>query len=224
MGRTGAGKSSLLQALFRLVECDADSSIWIDNTSTSEIGLSTLRRTISIIPQSPFIFEGTVRENLDPFAQYTDKEVWEALEDVQLKHVVDGFKQKLEEPIAEGASVFSVGQKQLICLARAILRKNKILVLDEATANVDMETDALIQETIKRKFSHCTILTVAHRLDTIIRSDRILVLSHGKVKEYDHPHTLLLNENGHFSGMVRATGKERAQALREEAYRAFQKA
>ena len=114
-----------------------------------------------------------------------------------------------------------MGQKQLVCLARAILRKNKILVLDEATANVDMETDTLIQQTIKEKFKNCTVLTVAHRLDTIIESDRVLVLNHGNVEEYDHPHTLLLNLEGHFSGMVRATGKERAYALREAAFRAY---
>ena len=114
-----------------------------------------------------------------------------------------------------------MGQKQLVCLARAILRKNKILVLDEATANVDMETDALIQQTIKEKFKNCTVLTVAHRLDTIIESDRVLVLNHGNVEEYDHPHTLLLNLEGHFSGMVRATGKERAQVLREAAFGTF---
>ena len=162
-----------------------------------------------------------MRENLDPFSHYSDKEVWDALEDVQLKHVVYAFEKKLEEPISEGSSVFSVGQKQLVCLARAILRKNKILVLDEATANVDMDTDALVQKTIKEKFKSCTVLTVAHRLDTIIESDRILVLSHGMVVEYDPPHSLLLNEEGHFSGMVRATGKERAQALREAAFRAY---
>ena len=158
-----------------------------------------------------------MRENLDPFSHYSDQEVWEALEDVQLKYVIEQFESKLQEPVSEGASVFSVGQKQLICLARAILRKNRIIVLDEATANVDMETDRLIQETIKRKFSDCTVITVAHRLETVITSDRILVLSHGRVKEYGHPHQLLEKEKGHFRRMVEATGKDRAQQLQKEA-------
>ena len=220
MGRTGAGKSSLLQALFRLIECDRDSSIFIDSSSTSQIGLNTLRKAISIIPQSPFIFEGTVRENMDPFREYSDEEVWEALADVQLARVVKAFKYELAEPISEGAAAFSVGQKQLVCLARAILRKNRILVLDEATANVDIETDALIQESIKRNFAECTILTVAHRLDTIIESDKILVLKEGRVVEYDEPHKLLEKEEGDFKEMVEATGVKKAELLREAAFRA----
>lgn len=125
---------------------------------------------------------------------------------------MEQFQLKLEEPIQDGEAVFSVGQKQLVCLARAILRKNKILVLDEATANVDMETDAVIQETNRKKFSECTVLTAAHRLETIIKSDRVVVLSEGRVKEYDLPRNLL---QGHFRRMLAATGKERAQALRE---------
>ena len=221
VGRTGAGKSSLLQALFRLVECDRESSILIDGTSTSEIGLSTLRKGISIIPQSPFLFEGTVRENLDPFSQYSDQEIWEAISDVQLKQVVEQFENKLEQQISEGAVVFSVGQKQLICLARAILRKNRILVLDEATANVDLETDALIQQTIRDKFSECTVVTIAHRLDTIIRSDKILVLKQGEILEWEHPHVLLMREEGYLSGMVRATGREKEAWLREAARETF---
>lgn len=120
----------------------------------------------------------------------------------------------LEQKISEGSSVFSVGQKQLLCLARAILRNNKILVLDEATANVDIDTDAQIQTTIREKFAHCTVLTIAHRLDTVIDSHRILVLSKGEVLEFAHPHKLLENEAGHFSGMVEATGSASAVALR----------
>ena len=206
VGRTGAGKSSLLQALFRLVECDRLSSIFLDDTSTSFVGLATLRKAISIIPQSPFIFEGTVRENLDPFLSYSDQDLWESLQDVHLKQVVLRFPLGLHEPIAEGGggAMFSVGEKQLICVARAILGKKKILVLDEATANVDMETDGLIQETIKRKFSECTVITVAHRLDTVINSDKILVLKGGEVMEFDHPHLLLQKKNGQFAKMIEA--------------------
>ena len=140
---------------------------------------------------------------------------------MQLETVVKGFKVKLSEPVSEGAALFSSGQKQLICLARAILRKNTILVLDEATANVDMETDTLIQETIKRKFRECTVLTVAHRLDTIIESERNLVLSEGRVVEYDQPHKLLQNEDGHFKEMVAAIGKKREALMREAAFRSY---
>ena len=221
VGRTGAGKSSLLQALFRLSEIEPSSKIIIDNVDTSKVGLKTLREAISIIPQSPFIFEGTVRENLDPFSLYSDQDIWNALEDVQLKESILQMEEGLKQPISEGTSVFSVGQKQLICLARAILRNNKILVLDEATANVDMDTDGLIQQTIKRKFSHCTVLTVAHRLDTIIESDRVLVLSHGEALEFEHPHNLLQKEGGHFAGMVAATGSKSEQNLRNKAEEAF---
>ena len=132
-----------------------------------------------------------MRENLDPFEEHSDSEVWDALALVQLESLIEEFEFKLNQPIEEGATVFSVGQKQLICLARAVLRKNRILVMDEATANVDMKTDALIQKIIKKQFAGCTVVTVAHRLDTIIDSDRVLVLSNGRVKEFGRPHELL---------------------------------
>ena len=139
---------------------------------------------------------------------------------MELKEVVSNFDEKLAEPIRDGAGVFSVGQKQLVCLARAILKKNKIIVLDEATANVDLETDSVIQETIKRKFSECTVVTVAHRLETVIDSDRIIVMDKGEVIEFDQPHKLL-QKGGHFASMVEATGKERAALLREKAHAAY---
>nr|XP_046238010.1 ATP-binding cassette sub-family C member 4-like isoform X2 [Scatophagus argus]XP_046238011.1 ATP-binding cassette sub-family C member 4-like isoform X2 [Scatophagus argus]XP_046238012.1 ATP-binding cassette sub-family C member 4-like isoform X2 [Scatophagus argus]XP_046238013.1 ATP-binding cassette sub-family C member 4-like isoform X2 [Scatophagus argus] len=217
VGRTGAGKSSLVSALFRLAE--PQGRIYIDGVLTSEIGLHDLRQNMSIIPQDPVLFTDTVRKNLDPFNQHTDEDLWKALEEVQLKSVVEELPVKLETVLAESGSNFSVGQRQLVCLARAILRKNRILLIDEATANVDPRTDELIQKTIRDKFRECTVLTIAHRLNTIIDSDRILVLDNGVIQEFDHPFTLLQNKEGALYKMVQQMGQAEATALLEAATR-----
>lgn len=212
VGRTGAGKSSIIAALFRMTECSG--SITIDGVDTKQLGLHDLRRKIAIIPQEPILFSGTIRRNLDPFNECSDQQLWNALDAVQLKHVVNGLKGGLDSDLTEGGSNFSVGQRQLICLARAILRENRILVLDEATANVDPKTDALIQQTIRRVFAHCTILTIAHRLNTIMDSDRVLVLDAGCIVEFDEPLVLLQNPDGFFCSMAAATGPDMFQALK----------
>uniref|UniRef100_A0A8C4HL03 Multidrug resistance-associated protein 4 n=1 Tax=Dicentrarchus labrax TaxID=13489 RepID=A0A8C4HL03_DICLA len=219
VGRTGAGKSSLVSALFRLAE--PQGKIYIDGVLTSEIGLHDLRQKMSIIPQDPVLFTGSMRKNLDPFNQHTDEELWNALREVQLKSVVEELPGKLETVLAESGSNFSVGQRQLVCLARAVLRKNRILIIDEATANVDPRTDELIQKTIREKFRECTVLTIAHRLNTIIDSDRILVLDAGNIHAYDEPYTLLQDPEGIFYKMVQQTGKQEAVALLEAAKQAY---
>ncbi|XP_060724517.1 multidrug resistance-associated protein 4 isoform X3 [Tachysurus vachellii] len=219
VGRTGAGKSTLISALFRLAE--PQGKIYVDGVLISDIGLHDLRQKISIIPQDPVLFTGTMRKNLDPFQEHSDKDLWNALEEVQLKSVVEELPGKLETVLAESGTNFSVGQRQLVCLARAILRKNRILIIDEATANVDPRTDDLIQKTIREKFQDCTVLTIAHRLNTIIDSDRILVLDGGRIHEYDEPHVLLQNKDGIFYKMVQQTGKAEAGSLIQLAKQAY---
>lgn len=177
------------------------------------ISLEQLRSKISIIPQDPVLFSGSMRRNLDPFEEYSDDLLWKSLEEVKLKEIPSLQLQGLQTLVAAGGSNFSVGQRQLICLARAILRNNKVLVLDEATANVDPDTDALIQETIREKFKNCTVMTIAHRLHTVMDSDKILVMNFGKVEEFDTPHNLLQIEGGIFADMVKATGPAESKNL-----------
>jgi ATP-binding cassette subfamily C (CFTR/MRP) protein 1 len=170
-GRTGSGKSSLMVALFRIQEL-SDGKLYIDNLDVATVPLSVLRRKLGIIPQDPVMFSASVRFNLDPFKQFSDEEIWKVLENANIKEHVLSLPKKLDEEVSEGGDNFSAGQRQLICIARAILRKPKILVLDEATASIDNETDNLIQVMIRKQFSECTVLTIAHRLNTIIDSDR----------------------------------------------------
>ncbi|XP_014216262.1 multidrug resistance-associated protein 4-like [Copidosoma floridanum] len=213
VGRTGAGKSSLISALFRLAKVEG--IIEIDGIDTGTIALEDLRKHVSIIPQDPVLFSGTLRRNLDPFNEFEDKTLWTVLEEVEMKDAVVATGNGLDNRVMDRGANYSVGQRQLICLARAILRNNKILMLDEATANVDPQTDALIQRTIRTKFAKCTVLTVAHRLNTIMDSDKVLVMDKGRLVEYDHPHVLLQNEYGPFSQLVRETGKTMYEQFRK---------
>ncbi|KAK9326402.1 P-loop containing nucleoside triphosphate hydrolase protein [Lipomyces orientalis] len=205
VGRTGAGKSSLTLALFRLIEA-ADGHIDIDGLDTSTIGLSDLRQRLAIIPQDSQAFEGTIRDNLDPAHAHDDTELWEVLELSHLKEHVSKMDGGLSARVAEAGSNLSVGQRQLMSLARALLTPSKILVLDEATAAVDVETDQILQETIRKEFKDRTILTIAHRLNTIIDSDKIVVLSAGKVAEFDSPENLLANPNSMFYSLCKQGG------------------
>ncbi|XP_058443653.1 ATP-binding cassette sub-family C member 4-like [Malaya genurostris] len=212
VGRTGAGKSSLIQALFRLAPYEG--VIEIDGLDTKTLGLKDLRSKISIIPQDPILFSGTLRSNLDPFEEKNDEELWDVLDQVELKEAISSFAGGLQCKVSDGGSNFSMGQRQLVCLARAMLRKNKILVLDEATANVDPKTDKLIQTTIRTEFAECTVLTIAHRLHTVMDSDRVLVMDAGRVVEFGHPHDLI-NEaaTGYLRQLVENTGPTTAATL-----------
>ncbi|CAL8256487.1 unnamed protein product [Lota lota] len=204
VGRTGAGKSSLTNCLFRIIE-GAEGRILIDGIDISKIGLHDLRTRLTIIPQDPVLFSGSLRMNLDPFENFSDEEIWRALELSHLKEYVVGLEKGLQYEVSEGGENLSVGQRQLLCLGRALLRKSRILILDEATAAVDLETDDLIQTTIRKEFSHCTVLTIAHRLHSIMDSSRVMVLDAGKIVEFDSPEKLL-EKQGHFYAMTRDAG------------------
>lgn len=204
VGRTGAGKSSMTLCLFRILEA-AEGEIRIDGLNVADIGLHDLRSQLTIIPQDPILFSGTLRMNLDPFSNYSEEDIWQALELAHLHMFVRAQPAGLDFLCSEGGENLSVGQRQLVCLARALLRKSRILVLDEATAAIDLETDDLIQATIRTQFDHCTVLTIAHRLNTIMDYTRILVLDKGAVAEFDSP-TNLIAARGIFYGMARDAG------------------
>ncbi|KAF8949214.1 Multidrug resistance-associated protein 1 [Haplosporangium gracile] len=249
VGRTGAGKSSLTLALFRIIEAanshwaqsshngadltmmptavkiieDADlekvavdedgGSIWIDGVDISTVGLSCLRKNLAIIPQDPTLFAGTVRENLDPFGELEDADLWEALERAHLKGHISSLAGGLSFKVSQNGDNFSVGQRSLICLARALLRKTKVLILDEATAAVDVETDELIQKTIRKEFKDRTILTIAHRIKTVMDSDKILVLEKGQVEEFEAPGLLVQNKESLFFKLAHQAGEIKEEKL-----------
>ncbi|XP_043334224.1 ATP-binding cassette sub-family C member 4-like [Cervus canadensis] len=215
VGRTGAGKSSLIAALFRLSEPEGD--IFIDGILTTSIGLHDLRKKMSVALQEPVLFTGTMRKNLDPFNEHTDNELWNALEEVQLKESIKGLPAKMNTELAESGLNLSVGQKQLVCLARTILRKNQILLIDKATSYVDPRTDELIQKKIRERFAQCTVLNIAHRLSTIIDYDWIMVFDSVKLKEYNRPNNLLQDRNSLFYKMVQQLGEAEAAVLAKRA-------
>ncbi|XP_033208086.1 probable multidrug resistance-associated protein lethal(2)03659 [Belonocnema kinseyi] len=218
VGRTGAGKSSLIAALFRLANIEGE--IYIDGVQTGNLGLHDLRSKISIIPQEPLLFAGTLRENLDPFEEFTDEMLWQCLSEVELKD--DVADAGLYGKVTDGGANFSVGQRQLLCLARAIVRNNKILVLDEATANVDPQTDGLIQKTIRKRFKDCTVFIIAHRLNTVMDCDKFIVMDAGHMVEFDHPFLLLDKRKGYLYEMVQQTGSEMADVLIKMAESSYQ--
>ncbi|KAJ9551386.1 hypothetical protein OSB04_015431 [Centaurea solstitialis] len=201
VGRTGSGKSTLIQTLFRLVE-PAAGEILIDGINISTIGLHDLRSKLSIIPQDPTMFEGTIRSNLDPLEEYTDDKIWEALDKCQLGDEVRSKEGKLSSAVTENGDNWSVGQRQLVCLGRVLLKKTKVLVLDEATASVDTATDGMIQQTLARHFTDSTVIMIAHRITSVLDSDMVLVLEQGLIDEYDSPTKLLEDKTSSFAKLV----------------------
>ena len=201
VGRTGAGKTSLQTALLRLVEITSG-QITIDGVDISSVGLHDLRGEISIIPQDPVLFSGSLRFALDPFSSFQDEQLWQSLKEVQLSEKIISLEGQLYFSVSEGGSNFSVGERQLLCLARAILKRSKIIMLDEATSNVDSVTDFKIQQVLSNKFKDCTLLTIAHRIESIIDYDKVLVMDKGEIIECDTPHTLMQDPSSRFSNLV----------------------
>ncbi|GMY07387.1 ABC transporter C family member 10-like [Fagus crenata] len=202
VGRTGSGKTTLIGALFRLVE-PAGGKIIVDGIDISIIGLHDLRSRFGIIPQEPTLFNGTVRYNLDPLSQHSDKEIWEVLEKCQLNETVKEKEKGLDSLVVEDGSNWSQGQRQLFCLGRALLRRSRILVLDEATASIDNATDMILQRTIRTEFADCTVITVAHRIPTVMDCTMVLAISDGKLMEYDEPTKLMKREGSLFGQLVK---------------------
>lgn len=217
VGRTGAGKSTIITAFFRFLDPETG-HILIDGVDITKIGLQDLRQAITIIPQDPTLFSGTIRSNLDPFNQYTDEQIFESLRRVNL--IAPGETESdnsasenqnkflnLSSVVAESGNNLSQGQRQLMCLARSLLKNPRVILLDEATASIDYKSDSMIQQTIREEFSSSTILTIAHRLRSIIDYDKILVMDGGRVVEYDHPYVLITNKDSLFYSMCENSGE-----------------
>ncbi|KUG01927.1 Multidrug resistance-associated protein 1 [Phytophthora nicotianae] len=201
-GRTGAGKSSLMIALFRICEFDSGSVV-IDGLDISKLKLHDLRRSLAIIPQDPVLFSGLLRENLDPFGEYTDAEIWTVLQQVHMADSLAKWGAGLDFEVSECGDNLSVGQRQLVCIGRALLKNSKIVVLDEATANVDTATDALIQATIRQTFADKTVLIIAHRINTIMHCNKIAVMDAGQVAEFGSPAELLARSESIFASLAK---------------------
>ena len=203
-GRTGAGKSSFVAALMRMP--DADGDIMIDDFPIKQINLQEARRCISVLGQSPVLFSGSLRRNLDLLEQLEDADLWRALEDVQLKALVESLDGQLDHELLEHGANISVGERQLICLARVLLQQSKIVILDEPTAHVDPETEQTIWSVVREKLKDSTVITIAHRLSTIKDCDMILVLRDGEVEEFDKFDALVNKKGGALSEMARVAG------------------
>jgi len=206
VGRTGAGKSSIFAAILRMPEPKGEISI--DGVNLGSINLQSARKAMAVITQDPVLFTGTLKKNLDPFGRFTDDEIWIALSQVQLASKVAILDDQLECWVREAGTGFSAGERQLLCLARALLQKSRILLMDEATANVDYKTDQLIQQTIRDKFTDCTVLTIAHRLNTIMGYDRVVVIDKGHVVEEGEPAVLACKEGGYFNELLQMKDPE----------------
>lgn len=217
VGRTGSGKSTIILSMFRLLE-PRSGTILIDGVDIVKLGLLQLRSKLGLIPQDPVLFTGTLRYNIDPFSDSTDQQVWDALEAVHMRKAVERLPQSLEELVQEGGDNFSVGERQLFCIARALLRNPRVLFLDEATASVDSDTDARLQDMIRTLFADKTVITIAHRLDTIMDSDRILVMDKGRIAEFEKPLKLLENKAGILSGLVSAGNAEHLREIAAVGY------
>nr|XP_042903750.1 ATP-binding cassette sub-family C member 10 [Parasteatoda tepidariorum] len=200
VGRTGSGKTSLIQVLYRMVDC-FEGSVFIDGVNIANLPLEKLRSSLSVIPQDPFLFSGTIRENLDPCYLKCDSQIWKALQDCHVKDKIQSLG-GLDVEVEEQGQNFSVGERQLLCLARALLRKAKILCMDEATANVDYETDSLIRHTVRLALQRSTVLIVAHRMKTVLDCDKIIVMREGEIIEMDAPSVLLADSKSEFHRMV----------------------